>query len=54
MSPCVQVLLCPCDVRYLELFADAPSKVCFPVTILRNQERFFTVSPTFSLTLRTY
>jgi len=48
ISLCVQVLQCPCDVHYLELFANAPGKVCLPVTILREQEGFFTVSLTFS------
>jgi len=41
---------CPCDVRYLKLFVNAPGKVCLPVTIVREQEEFFTVSPISSST----
>ena len=40
----------PRDVRYLKPFTDAHGKPGLPVTILQEQEGFFTVSPASSFT----
>ena len=42
------VLQRPCDVGYLKPFTDAPGKLHLPVTILQEQEGFFTVGPASS------